>query len=667
MPAKVVYGKKKTATRAETSFTKFISPEKDGITAKKEDAGRHGGMKEGDWRAQLEIAATGGGEVGAMEALEMGLEGMRLEEVKNAKKARAWKVLAGQGTFEKKENEDPGEGVLKSREEEARKKTAVRTPKGERRGRVEQDAQPTVDAVVNVLEPRSTREKGRKPMGDSHSSPTKVRQPTSRSRPKHRRPPSHPSLPTPESTPQPDDVYSAYASPLLSMSDTKMIQPFDEWSTELESHFSITKIAEASFSEVYRLSTLNASGTSAQESVLKLIALKTPPNVPLPCQSTTRTIRDRKTQLTKERAERSEKEQWKSEVPDVLSEVNLLQNLNHIPGFTDFRDLTILSGRPTPFFATAWKSWNKSRARGKKSEFPDPSKKSSYEDTQLWAVIEMQDAGTDVEKLMEAGVLSTIWEVWDVFWGTCLSVAKAEETCRFEHRDLHLGNICVRSVGDVRSLSVVDDVAHRKLRFTGLETTVIDYTLSRADILDSSALSRRTSSSTLTASSSSSDIDPTPNTAFFDLDKDPAVFEGDAREEYQYEIYRYMRNIVLYNNPLQSTPTHLPPLRTSPRKNTHIRFNSQSSSTHNPWRTFHPKTNLIWAHYLLHKLLLHLKSCGGDEKLCKKAGKLLRVLERVRELLCPVVLGREGGLGGVRDLVVGAVGKGWLGVGDVSG
>ena len=143
--------------------------------------------------------------------------------------------------------------------------------------------------------------------------------------------------------------------------------------------------------------------------------------------------------------EREEKDAYKSVVADVLSEVKLLQNLNYIPGFTNFRDLTVLQGRPSSSFNNAWKSWNKSRPRGKKSYFPDPSKKTSYDETQLWAVIEMQDAGMDCEKLMEAEGLGTIWELWDVFWGVCLSVAKAEEACQFEHRDLHMGNICVRS------------------------------------------------------------------------------------------------------------------------------------------------------------------------------------------------------------------------------
>jgi serine/threonine-protein kinase haspin len=482
---------------------------------------------------------------------------------------------------------------------------------------------------------------------------------------------------------------------------------FAHWSSELEPHFKITKIAEASFSEVYRLSALGLAGTANQESVLKVVALKTPPNAPLPYQTQTRAVRDRESQAVKEMADRNENDQWKSEIADVLSEVKLLQNLNHIPGFTNFRDMTILQGRPSSAFANAWKVWNKSRPRSKKSEFPDPSKKASYEDTQLWAVVEMQDAGTDCEKVMEYGGLNSIWEVWDVFWGVCLGVAKAEEACKFEHRDLHMGNICVRSSragGDVMEVTVKDPM-RRKYRFTGLETTVIDYTLSRATILPSSF--RRSSSSSIntTMSSSSSPQNTEQDVAWLDLNKDPALFEGDASEEYQYEVYRYMRGVALYQNPLQNAPfddSSTP--RRSPRKNTHIRFdesNSPPQSPHKPahldatektpgnvWKRFHPKTNIVWTHFLLYKLLTHLRDSAntpdqlstkqimsnievGEEnieplKVKKKALKLYNVLKRISELLCPVALTRQQSLGSVKELVVLALEERWLRVEDVA-
>ncbi|KAL1604801.1 hypothetical protein SLS60_004341 [Paraconiothyrium brasiliense] len=523
-----------------------------------------------------------------------------------------------------------------------------------------------------------------------------------------------PQLPTPEPATDPQDPYTSYVSPLLSLqSYGRAIVPFKEWSSSIEPHFAVSKIAEASFSEVYRLSATNTACRSLRESVLKLVPLKSAPNAPLRNTSQPRASRNPDAQAQMERDAREEEDSWKSHVDDVHSEVKLLQNLNYIPGFTIFRELTVLQGRPSRAFNDAWKSWNKARPRGKKSEFPDPSKKASYDDTQLWAVIEMQDAGTDVEKVMDKGGLSTVWEIWDVFWGVCLSVAKAEEACRFEHRDLHLENICIRSSrteADEDLLNpIVKDPLTRKLGFTGLETTVIDYTLSRADV--SSPASRRSSSMTdaSLASLSSPCIPSTPlEVAYLDLDKDIGLFTGDASQEYQYEIYRYMRGAVLYNDPLQSEAPKKnaldhDQLRRPPRKTPqHIRFDDtepstpctsprkQATKTHKDapsdiWRSFHPKTNLVWAHFILYKLLAHLDGnepsalsstqimrnveATGEEKnkVVRKATKLYKVLERVAALLEPAALAKEGSLGSVKELAVLAMEERWLRVRDVAG
>lgn len=732
MPPKV-YGRKKNTQHAAPNFSNFISLRKDEAAA--QDVEKRGVDTKKNWRSQLEDAASETTQDDALGGLEKGLQGLSLvqskpeAEVVAKKRSRSRKPAAKDDRIEEDKSQDTQagnaeHGATNSAEHPRLRTTQVQVviPARKPKRRV---ALQTCDAN----EHRATIQNA----GDICTKETSVDASTSKQESKSGQgkpvtPRGH-GLPTPEATPEPDDIYSTYASPLLSLSYGKKIVPFEHWSSELEPHFEITKIAEASFSEVYRLSSLNSANASSQESVLKVVALKTPPNVPYPCQLQTRAVRDREGQLAKEMAEREENDVWKSDIADVLSEVKLLQNLNHIPGFTNFRDLTILQGRPSPAFADAWKSWNKARPRGKKSEFPDPSKKTSYEDTQLWAIVEMQDAGTDCEKIMENGGLSSIWEVWDVFWGVCLSVAKAEEACKFEHRDLHMGNICVRSSrsgGDVTNVTVKGPIK-RKFRFTGLETTVIDYTLSRAEMLPSP--SRRSSSaSACTATSSSSAADASElDIAWLDLNKDPAIFQGDASEEYQYEIYRYMRGTALFNDPLQQQSTAIPETdpevpatpRRSPRKNTHIRFDeddepsspikftsgsgSAGKQSENIWKQFHPQTNLVWTHFLLHKLLTHLSSLdaipsslsskqimenversetGGDSehghgenggssvdaaKIKKKALKLHSVLKKVSERLCPVALGREGALGSVKELVVWGLEERWLRVGDVEG
>jgi serine/threonine-protein kinase haspin len=732
MPVKVVYGKRRNGERQ--AFTQFFSPEK----LESKNAGRNTTF---DGRQQPQTTATPDNDAPTKEnefsMLEKRLGSLQIEQTEVARPEGATKTgnklrkaAVTSNTETAKENVTPIEPLP---EKDIDSPVTAIPPKElmvERPGRARKVLS---NCNINALKDIESRTAPNQKKERRRLVPTLVTQgpdthPTNKKQmgawvSKPALPQGEPPNPLPES----EDFYTRYASPLLALSDRKHIVGFQSWSDELEPHFEITKIAEASFSEVYRLSsaTTPTSGIKS-ESVLKVVALKTPPTAPLPSQLQLRAVRDRDGQLEKEKTQREERDQWKSHVEDVLSEVKLLQNLTHIPGFTVFRDLTIVQGRPSTSFNDAWRNWNKSRQRGKKSEFPDPSKKPSYDDTQLWAVVEMQDAGTDCEKIMELGGLTSIWEVWDVFWGVAISVGKAEEACQFEHRDLHLGNICVRSsrVGADILRPLVKDPLRRKLRFTGLEPTVIDYTLSRADVIaspswQSSALS---DISTLTTVSHEKVVD----VAFLDLDKDPALFEGDASEEYQYEIYRYMRGAALFNDPLEcfqilskdlqpgkeeenvvETPQRLP------MKNTHIRFDSnpveQLVQRHSPrkhaiseldstkptskqemgsvWRQFHPKTNLVWLHFLLHKLLNHLSSSSptpdklsmhqitqslqlrdGEDiaKVKKKAMKLWKVLQRVNELLCPVALGRQEGLGSVKELVVLALEEQWLLVRDVA-
>lgn len=110
--------------------------------------------------------------------------------------------------------------------------------------------------------------------------------------------------------------------------------------------------------------------------------------------------------------------------------------------------------------------------------------------------------------------MTDIWGTWDVFWGVVLALGKGEDDVGFEHRDLHMGNICVSK----RQWSLDEIDPRKNLGFTGIETTLIDYTISRAEISPG-----------------------TEDVAFLDLENDLSLFEGDAAEEYQYEIYRYMR------------------------------------------------------------------------------------------------------------------------------
>ncbi|KAF2770462.1 hypothetical protein EJ03DRAFT_326360 [Teratosphaeria nubilosa] len=431
------------------------------------------------------------------------------------------------------------------------------------------------------------------------------------------------------------NVYTQHCQPLLALSSHPMTD-FTQWSDQLASHFSLTKIAEASFGEVYRISLLEhiLGLTRSDESVFKVIALKSPAST-LP-----REAKRRKAALKKAEA--------MSKVEDVANEVKLLQRMSSIPGFTNFRDVRVLQGRPSALFIEAFHSWNEGQKARKKdvSVFPDPAKKTSYGDDELWAVIEMQDAGTDLERYIEAGQAREIWTVWDVFWQVICSLAKGEEGAEFEHRDLHLGNICVRSAPSCPSTSESTTIdVKKKLGFTRLETTIIDYTISRCIM-------------------HSHDI------AFTDLahPSQASLFEGDSTEEYQYDIYRYMRGAALLSNPMADYS--LPETQAA---------SAQAISDGRDWKAYHPVTNLVWLHFVLYKLLEQVrwpskqkappkKSRPSEHAEWKRANDLEHKLLRVQNLLDPdTVCERESSVRSASDLVSLALTEGWLDFEDVVG
>jgi len=412
---------------------------------------------------------------------------------------------------------------------------------------------------------------------------------------------------------QESDLYTEHCSELLAAS-AHGIELFSSWAEQLSNHFSITKIAEASFSEVYRLHLkANLSDFSVHdESVFKVIPLR-PPEITLPTD--------------KRKRQAAMKRQANMSHPSAVSnEVKLLHRMSNIPGFTNFRDVRVVQGRPPRMFVEAFKSFNTEQKARKKdvSLLPDPTKRTSYAEEQLWAVIEMQDAGSDLEQYIETGQCTSIWKIWDIFWQVTITLAKGEEGAEFEHRDLHLGNICIRE----NSSELPDWDQKRKLNFENLETNVIDYTISRARLADDSV-------------------------AYHDLAADHSLFEADGTVEYQYDIYRYMRGAVLMEDPYAEADGSSEAL---PSKN-------------RSWQQYHPVTNLIWQHFVLFKLLEQVswpsatkappRKQKEEHAKWKRANDLEHILRRVQQLLDPARLCRDE-LRSASDLIALALRECWL-------
>ncbi|KAF1985476.1 hypothetical protein K402DRAFT_334379 [Aulographum hederae CBS 113979] len=433
--------------------------------------------------------------------------------------------------------------------------------------------------------------------------------------------------------------------------------PFSTWTSSLSTTFHISKIAEASYSEVYlltRKTPLPASSSALNSVVLKIIQLR-------PQLTTKERAKTSKTRL------RQIKDNMTS-VDRVVSEVQIMQRMACVPGFTDFRAMRVLRGRPEGRIVEAWREWNDKRDEEEKSEFPDPGAKSSYDEGQLWCAIEMGNAGTSLEDLEVTDAFCG----WDVFWGVALALGKAECEARFEHRDLHLGNVCIRSkscrpaeASILRAPSKIN--LDRNLSFTDIETTIIDCTLSRAEMLSPSqdSTTSLTSPSAFASEPSVSQALQDPaQTSYSDLEKEAWLFKQSSEDDEQYDYYRYMRSAVFFSDPL---------LEVNARKNKEIKGSDTG------WRDYHPLTNVVWLEFLLGRLVGGLDDTSGDmekenEKTDNteddrtiKAKELLERLKEVMEMINLENLGTEGAIGSVGEVVEWALGRGWLDLEDIVG
>jgi serine/threonine-protein kinase haspin len=154
----------------------------------------------------------------------------------------------------------------------------------------------------------------------------------------------------------------------------------------------LTKMAESSFAEVYKV--MNDLGTS----VLKIIALK-PPSGPGSRRDTS------------------------SPVNDVISEVVIMNMMAEIYGFLEFKQAHLVEGKPSRPFVAAYDAF----AIKKTTYFPHPS---VYHNEQVFLVLELGDAGTDVEN----SVINQPSQLWDTFLGVTLAIATGETEFEFEVR-----------------------------------------------------------------------------------------------------------------------------------------------------------------------------------------------------------------------------------------
>ncbi|PJF17559.1 hypothetical protein PSACC_02673 [Paramicrosporidium saccamoebae] len=147
----------------------------------------------------------------------------------------------------------------------------------------------------------------------------------------------------------------------------------------------------------------------------------------------------------------------------------------------------------------------------------------------------MEFGGIDLESYR----LTSIGQVQSVLAQVLSSMSLAEERLLFEHRDLHLGNVLIRSThrADIRLGN------YQTIQTEGILCCIIDCSLARFR-------------------------DRNGSVEYRDLVEDDWLFTGDSTESGQYQVYRDMRDIV-----------------------------------DDCWNQFHPKTNLLWISFMATELL----------------------------------------------------------------
>ncbi|KAJ3055605.1 Serine/threonine-protein kinase haspin [Rhizophlyctis rosea] len=264
------------------------------------------------------------------------------------------------------------------------------------------------------------------------------------------------------------------------------------------------------------------------------------------------------------------------DVAGVVQEVRVARCLGRVgTGFVELLTVGVCRGPYHHRLLELWDLW----AEGKESENDRPDE---HPDHQLYALLFLTDGGRDLEHVIPTQITSHT-QIRSILLQLIYAIAQAESSCRFEHRDLHWGNVLVRFDPDNRRKRrwIVGERKEEgggrwEVEFEdwGVEVTIIDFTLGR--------------------------VDEGEETCFVPLD-DEDFFTGKGKGkrggDLQFDIYRWMR-----------------------------------TETRERWEEFHPKTNVFWLHYLIDKFLTSAAlfgSAAGRGKGREEKRELIALRERV--------------------------------------
>ena len=315
------------------------------------------------------------------------------------------------------------------------------------------------------------------------------------------------------------------------------VADFSNFCKGWEKTVKLTKIGQGSFATVLKMELKNGPG---EYSVWKLMPLK---------PSTGTGSRPRNDQTL---------------IKDAATEVRMLYAMSDIDGFVQFRSAHVVEGLVPEQIRKAHESWAKNLrsddiwyGTDMRAEYPSKN--------QLWLLMEMTDAGQDLDVILSTARLQktffSIQETWDIFWGVAEALMRGEAQAEFEHRDLHPGNICIK----LRDEPLDVTTEHGIPRLSKREVTLIDYTQSRLTLESGDVLATAVDES-----------------IFRQNDADPIA-------QRQYNTYRDMRDMVKME------------------KKAGIAISQM-------WGKYVPTTNVLWLHYILAELSQLTKKQPGTQE-----------------------------------------------------
>ena len=249
-----------------------------------------------------------------------------------------------------------------------------------------------------------------------------------------------------------------------------------------------------------------------------------------------------------------EEDDFRQILPEVMicSSFNRLResSINRSMNFIHMDRAACIRGKFPDKLLQEWDEYDKK----KQSENMDPRE---YPADHLHLLMVLNNGGVDLEHCK----LKSASEALGIFLQTAFSLAAAESEFEFEHRDLHWGNVLVMPVAEEVAEYTVAGISY-EVPSGNMHVSTIDFTLSR--------------------------ISQDECIIYDDLAKYDDLFEGDAKVDYQFEVYRKMK-----------------------------------SANGNNWEKFCPKSNILWLDYLLDKLL-NFKKYTSRSKTHQKAVESLR-------------------------------------------